>query len=168
MGHQSNVKLLRRQVRNVAQETLPSVLTTEAVQALEKRVMEVVGTRLDEIGANVEKQLKVTDQQNNTFRGLLMRDASLQISRELTNIAITNMAWQEILVGKLQLENADSFAAEVEAKKQELFVRLEAEAKAKEAEELKAAEEAKARAEAAATEASVIESLATEETASND
>lgn len=139
MGHNANVKLLRRQVRNVAQETFPKVLETEAVQALEKRVMEVVTARLEEIGKNVDKQLATITKDTQTFRGFLMRDASDQISRELTNIAVTNVAWQEMLVGKLEIDNVDEFAAELEAKKQEVRARLQAEAedeaKAREAEE---------------------------------
>lgn len=153
MSHASNVKLLRKQVRNVAQETFQNALTNEAVQACVKQLTEVIGTRLDEIAKNTTAQVETIDTQTQGFRRFVLQEATRQINGELANASVTMLAWQEVLVEKLGLDVKD-FTTEVEERKKIIFTRLEAEAKAKEEADKKAADEAaKAAAEAkAATE----------------
>ena len=150
MGKQAKLKAYRKQVRNIAQETLPSVLAAESVQAIGKQALEVVGARLDTVSENVDKQLKVIDTQTNTFRTYLMKDAAAQISRELTAISVTMVAWQEVLAEKLGFD-ISNFNVEVEARKKIVLERLEKEAKElEETEKKRAAEATTAKAQEAA------------------
>lgn len=98
MGHQAATKLLRKQIRNIAQEKLPGALAQEAYVEFDKRMTERAGARLDEIAKNVDKEVRTMDTQTRQFRKLLMDDASRQISQELFGINVTMLAWQQVLL----------------------------------------------------------------------
>lgn len=144
MGHNANVKLLRKQVRNVALETLPNVLKDESVKEINKSLNQLIGSKLDVLSDNVTKEVEKIDKQTQTFRGMIFRDASLQISRELANINLTMLAWQKIITEYVGVEDIADFEKKVSEKKLELEKQLEAEAKVKqEAEEAAALEASK-------------------------
>lgn len=147
MGHNSNVKLLRKQIRNVAQEQLPGALTNEVLQSIQKDLMEFAGKRLDTIAENTNKALERQDKQTGVLRKQLMLAASQQIAQELLGISSTMLAWQRVLCRRLGITDMTAFDAEVNEEQKLVMQELEAEAKAKEEAEAaaaKAAEEAKA------------------------
>ncbi len=56
-----DAKLIRKQVRNVVQEILGETMSSELVQALEKRLLDVVNQRLTLLHKQVEESLKIMD-----------------------------------------------------------------------------------------------------------
>lgn len=133
MGNQSNVKLFRKQIRNVAQESFPEAMAHETVQAALKSLNEIIGAKLDAIAENVQKEVKKIDDQTQLFRNMLTRDLGSQLSNELLNVSVTMMAWQEVLKKHMNLASEETFDAEIAAKKEEILAKLRAEAEAKQA-----------------------------------
>lgn len=170
MGHQSNVRVMRRQVRNVAQQLYPTLFQEEAVQQLHKKALEVIADRLDKVAENVDKEVKRMDAQTEQFKKFLMLESSRQISAELTNIMVSNVAMGNVLAKKSGFDMAE-FGKEVDEEKKFVYEKLAAEAKAreeKEAAERKAAEEAKVLQEALDATADLPEEKPAEETAAPD
>jgi regulator of protease activity HflC (stomatin/prohibitin superfamily) len=167
MGHQAQVKLLRKAVRNVAQRDYQSAMTSEAIVDLDKKFQIHAGERLDAIAKNVDKEMRTMDGQTREFRKLLMRDLSMQLSRELFGMNVSMLAWQKVLLQEMGITDVKNFEERVEAEKKEITAKLEAEAKAKaEADaaeaKKKAAEDAAAAAAKAAKEGTpVVESTET-------
>jgi hypothetical protein len=59
-----NFKTIRKQLRNVVQELIPTLLQNELVAAVDKRLTELVKSRLDKVAEYVETQMKeVQDRQ---------------------------------------------------------------------------------------------------------
>ena len=150
MGHQSSIKALRHQLRDIAKEHLPAALTTEILVDAGKRTETFIAERLNQIDINVMKELQRIDEQSKAFRGLILKDAAEQISRELFSMNVSFLSWQEALQDRLQLANIDltEFGNLVNEKKTAIEARLKAEAEARMAEEKRLADEAKAAAKA--------------------
>jgi hypothetical protein len=53
-----NVKLLRKQVRNVVKELFPQILNNELVEAVHKKLAENINGRLTAMGNKIEKELE--------------------------------------------------------------------------------------------------------------
>jgi hypothetical protein len=171
MGNASQMKAMRKQIRNVAQESFQNALTAEAVAELDKGFTAHANTRLETISKNVDKELRRIDGDTREFRRLLMQDASLQISRELLNLNIGLLAWQNVLRKEIGIseENTKDFEAKIEEEKLVITAKLEAEAKAmqeaKKAEEEAAAAAAKLKAETEGTPVSEQPTPAAQEAA---
>lgn len=82
---QKNVKELRRQLRNVVQELLPTLLkeelTAAAVQESEKRLRDVFGARLEAINNSIMAQLGGIDQRSKDVSAYLMNQAAIEAAR---------------------------------------------------------------------------------------
>jgi len=154
MGHQANLKLARKQIVNIARQEYGSALQAEAVSAMAKDLMQFAAGRLDEVSKNVDAELKKIDGQTQTFRSMLMRDVSFQISKELFNTNTTLLAWQTVLAKRLGITDMTGLENDIAAEKAVITAKLEAEAKAaQEAADKQAKEEAE---QAAAAKAHAI------------
>lgn len=79
----NNVKFLRKQVRNVVQETLPGVLSQEFAQDLEMRLFEYVRGRMDEIKTNVEATLKQMDERSKDIQSYIVNQSMIPIEKNV-------------------------------------------------------------------------------------
>lgn len=145
MGHQANVRLLRRQMRHIAEEKLPEVIKEESLQALMKRLEEENAKHMEEIGKSVDTQVKTLDSQTQTFRKYVMQEVDLRMGHEFTNILALVSAAQEIVAEKLGM-NVTEFTALLEERKAQVLHRLSEDARKRE-EEAAAAAKVKAEAE---------------------
>ena len=148
MGRKATIKLMRKQLANVAKDHYQYALTAEAIADFDKKFTEHASKRMDLIAKDTEREVKLMDSQTREFRKLLMQDIGMQLSRELFEINVSMLAWQNVLLKELSVSDIKEFGVKVEAEKTELRAKLEAEAKIKQAEE--AAAMAKIKAEAAA------------------
>ncbi len=73
----SNVKFLRKQVRNVAQAELPGIVTNELILELEKRLSAKVEARLDKITEYIKSALNDIDNRAKETQAYLIRNTSI-------------------------------------------------------------------------------------------
>lgn len=76
MGHQANVKLLRKQLRNICQEILPEVLTNEMVKAQTEGVITAMNGRLDKITEHIQQTLDQVDQRSKDVQSYIVRQSA--------------------------------------------------------------------------------------------
>lgn len=174
MGHQAQVKLMRRQIRNVAQEHYQSALTAESIEMFDKKFTAHAESRLDKIAQNTTNEVRKMDGQTREFRRLLMTDVGMQLSRELFEINVTMISWQRTLLRELGMgAEIDSFEKKVEEEKKEVRTKLEAEAEVKRAAQeaeakTKAAEESAAAKLKAETEGTPVDAIPAEATTTTE
>lgn len=73
---ESNVKLIRKQIKNVVQGLLPSLLTSELMEAVYKRLSADMGARMDVIAKGAQETLKNIDDRQKDFQSMLLRSAA--------------------------------------------------------------------------------------------
>jgi len=69
-----NVKQIRKQLRNVAQEMLPQVLESVVVAKIRQDIHEYVKTRLDEIFQMVKDTLNRIDDRQKDIQSMIVRE----------------------------------------------------------------------------------------------
>lgn len=67
------VKRLRKQLRNVVEELIPSVLTVELIKAGHERLKIEVDAKLDVIDKNLKETLKTIDDRSKDTMSYLLR-----------------------------------------------------------------------------------------------
>ena len=149
----SNAKDIRKQVRNVMQETAKDLITQELGVEVERRLNEKLNARLDAIEEYVKAQLTKMDNRAKAVEGYLLGIVKRDIQSDVYNANLTIDAVVGVLAASgLAIED---FNNKVDAKKLELDaarkqaagekMRAEIEARAAEA---KAAEQAQPEQEA--------------------
>lgn len=73
----SNVKFLRRQVRNVAQELAPTLITNELLVELEKKLAARLEDRLDKISAYIKTTLETIDARSKEVQSYVVRNSAI-------------------------------------------------------------------------------------------
>ncbi len=76
MGQERNVKLIRKQLRNVVQELLPTLVTEEVKSEMHKKFEVEANQRLNNITETVKKTLDMIDQRSKDTQGYLVRQSS--------------------------------------------------------------------------------------------
>lgn len=71
-----NFKALRKSLRNVVQEILPTLLTSELMEAVYKRLSTDMGARMDVIAKGAQETLKNIDDRQKDFQSMLLRSAA--------------------------------------------------------------------------------------------
>ncbi len=128
-----NDKQLRKQLRNVIQPLIPTLITNELVEALRKEVLEqnsafmkaqetTLITRLDHIEKLVNASLKESDKRARAVQGFLVQGAVKEINEYLFNAHVSMVAWEEIMADKIG--NTDEFNAAVDARKKTVAERI--------------------------------------------
>lgn len=132
MGHQSQVKAFRKQIKNViTADHLGEALATEAFVSSAKILNEIIIEKLDEVGKKVEERMDLLDKQTQTFRGYAIRELGSQLQNELFELNLNLLAHQAVLTKSLGIADLPAFAEAVKAEKEEIRVRLVNEAEAK-------------------------------------
>jgi len=83
----SDVKLIRKQLRNVIQSDLDEILKKEVFQNLEKQIAAVVNYRINEIQAQVTKTLKELDERSKDMQQFVMRQLIQQANQQVDSLA---------------------------------------------------------------------------------
>lgn len=73
----SSVKTIRKQLRNVCQELLPTVLKSELYLSIQKELSSIVNKRLDAIDAYVRDQLKEIQDRSIETQSYVVRNMAL-------------------------------------------------------------------------------------------
>lgn len=158
-----DAKDIRKQVRNVVQENIDTLVKQEVTAKLRDELLtdvkkireiteETLKTRLDGLEKNVNGTLKANADRSRAVQGFMVQTVQREVQAQLRNMEITMLAWQEVMAGKLG--DVEEFNKLVDAKKLEIEQKRQAE------KEKAMAEAIKDQAEAAAPEA---ESPKTEE-----
>lgn len=76
---EKNVKLIRKQIKNVVQSLLPEILASETIRGVEASVEARVNQRLDGITQTVKNTLDTIDQRSKDIQSYVLRgnDASV-------------------------------------------------------------------------------------------
>lgn len=76
MGNSSNLKDLRKQLRNVVAEMLPQVLTEELVKAMQKAMLDDVARRVGTIERNVKDTMTEMNNRSKDTQSYLVRSVT--------------------------------------------------------------------------------------------
>lgn len=80
-----NVKDIRKQLRNVAQELLPDVLKQELFTAMseqiEKNLREIFGARLEGINDSIMSQLKQMDERSKDLQQFMLNQVQAELGK---------------------------------------------------------------------------------------
>lgn len=71
-----NAKALRKSVRNVVQQILPEILTSEMVDAIKKKLSEELTLRMDVIAKDAQNTLKNIDERQKDFQNFLVKEVA--------------------------------------------------------------------------------------------
>lgn len=124
-----SAKDIRKQIRNVLQENLNTILGQELAQEINKTLAEALNKRLDSIEEYVKKTLKQQDDRAKAVQGFIVQEVKVDIMNRLHNMDVTMQAWQEVMNDKLG--DVSELNKAVDAKKLEIHNKIEAEAVAK-------------------------------------
>lgn len=76
MGHERNVKLIRKQLKNVVQTLLPSLVTEEMKSEMHAQLAKEVQQRLDNVTENVKSTLQMVDERSKDIQSYLIRQTT--------------------------------------------------------------------------------------------
>lgn len=79
----SDAKLLRKQLRNVVQELLPTLITNELIESLRKEVADKLALRMDVIATNARETLNKIAEDQKTFQEYVVRQNEIHSAHEL-------------------------------------------------------------------------------------
>lgn len=125
----SDVKLLRKQLRNVVQEQLPALLKAELSEAISKELTAAQNGRLDKIEAFCQDQLGKMDKRAKAVQGFMMNQVINDITSRLYESQVTMDAVVRVLADSgMPIENLnEKIAAKKEVIKEEHKKSAEAE-----------------------------------------
>lgn len=138
----SNAKDLRKQIRNVLQETSKDILASEMGAQVKKEVTDLMNSRIDRIESYCQESLMKADKRARSIEGFLMRVVKTEIQNDLYNANLTIDSVVAVLAESGVV--IEDFSAKVDAKKLSLDkARKEAASAAMQAEMEKRAAEGK-------------------------
>jgi hypothetical protein len=84
MGRDAELKTLRKQLRNIAQEMLPTILTQEVVEAIGKTLSQKLETRVDAIDKHIKTALNAIDERSKEVQSFIVRNVGVPASPTAT------------------------------------------------------------------------------------
>ncbi len=121
-----DAKTLRKQIRNVLQEVGKEVLTSEVGESVEKKLLESMNARLDQIDKYCQSSLEKQDKRAKQIQSFVLQEVTGKIQRDLFNANVTLDAMVAVL-GESGI-NVSDFEGKINAKKAEIAERLHKEA----------------------------------------
>lgn len=110
-----DAKTLRKQIRNVLQETSKELLATETGELVEKKLLESMNARLDQIDKYCQSSLDRQDKRAKSIQTFLIQTVQGQFQNDLFNATVTVDAVVAVLAASGL--NIEDFAAKVDAQK---------------------------------------------------
>lgn len=144
----SEAKVIRGQVRQVMQEVLPEILSSEAGLALKKEIDDNIARRIDSVNAYCTGQLAAMDKRAKAVQGFLMQEVKGGIHHSMADMDVTIQAIVETLAASGVV--VEDFVGKVNAAKPEIIAKRRADAEAKMKADLEAQQAAEAAENAAA------------------
>lgn len=80
MGNESNVKTIRKQLRNVVQEQLPMVVTSELANDIYLRLQKEVRSQLMTIEANITATLAQMNERSKDVQSFIMNQVQTELA----------------------------------------------------------------------------------------
>lgn len=80
MGHQAQIKDMRKQLRNVTQEILPSLLQTEVFKDLYGNLQKEMLAKLNDIETHVKESLAKIDDRSKDVQSFIMSQVQAQMA----------------------------------------------------------------------------------------
>lgn len=144
-----NVKQIRGQVRQVVKDIFQEVVNKELLANIEKAAIDnvsvVMNGRLDRVEKFCQENLTAQDKRAQSILGFILGEVRTNIANEIHDQRLELTAIRELL---FEMANITISPEVLTAKKNEVQVRLNEEAKAKQQEAIQAAEAEKKNAEA--------------------
>jgi tetrahydromethanopterin S-methyltransferase subunit B len=137
---ETNVKTIRKQIRNVFQELAPGIITQELYKDLQRGLSIELNAKVDKIETLVKETLNKMDTRAKAIQGFLVQEVQFKIANQIHNQHVTMIAWQELMAEKVG--DVQEFNKKLDAKKQEIQARLDAESLAQQQAAIKGSEPA--------------------------
>lgn len=132
-----DLKDLRKQLRNVVQEIIGDIVTSEIVVAAQKVLTDTqtafqeaqqkyLTERLDHVEKVCNDSLKKQDTRARAVQGFLVQSSMQELNNFIQNTHVTMLAWQEIVGEKLGA--TEELNKEIDSRKAVITARLQKEA----------------------------------------
>lgn len=129
-----DAKDIRKQVRNVIQENLDTIVSQEVTSKLRtelttdvKKIKEIteaeLKARLDNLEKNVNATLKQNADRSRAVQGFLVQTVQRELQQHMHNMEVTMLAWQAVAAEKLG--DVSEFNKLVDMKKLEISAKIQ-------------------------------------------
>lgn len=135
----SDIKKVRGQVRQIVQEIMDKVLSTELVGNVRKELADSQKSANDALNAlvvaklgNIESEcattLKKSDERARAVQGFLVQSAVSDLNNYVRNVHITMTAWEEEMCERFGGTDMDAFNKKIDERKKSVSARFQKEA----------------------------------------